>query len=77
MCRVEVECGQHDKELDCQRGHSEDYLISTVRVVAEEYCNENEQDALQNSTKEFAIARLMVNETLNAIQENLLSKYEL
>ena len=42
MCRVEVECGQHDEELDCQRGHSEDYLISTVRVVAEKYCNENE-----------------------------------
>ena len=42
MCRAEMEEWQHDEELDCQRDHSEDYLISTVRVVADKYCNENE-----------------------------------
>ena len=51
--------------------------MSTLISESNVNCNENEQDALQNSTKEFASARLMVNETLNAIQENLLSKYEL
>ena len=42
MCRAEVEEWQHDEELNCQRDHSEDYLISTVRVVADKYRNENE-----------------------------------
>ena len=38
-------------------------------------CNGRAENALQNSTKAFVAATLMVNQTLNVIHANLLSKY--
>ena len=49
--------------------------MSTLISEANINCNGKDKDVLQNSTKEFAKARLFVNNTLSAIQENLLSKY--
>ena len=51
--------------------------MSTLLSESNVNCNEENKDALLNSTKAFAMARLMVNKTLHVIQENLLSKYEL
>ena len=51
--------------------------MSTLLSESNVNCNEQDKDALQTSIKAFARARLMVNKTLNAVQENLCSKYEL
>ena len=51
-------------------------LCSSI-LEANIICGGDAKNALQNTMNVFVTARLMVNKTLNVIQENLLSKFNL